>query len=97
MIGLFYNDTNYNKGIIPAKFFECLATKKPILISGLKETLPYSDIVYQIDGSIKKALQVIANLKYTESKDVLNKRDKIAKEADWPKRFYEFFSIINNC
>jgi hypothetical protein len=41
IIGLFYKQNAYTKGVIPAKIFECLATGKPVLVSGIKEDPVY--------------------------------------------------------
>ncbi|MFA6582913.1 MAG: hypothetical protein WCS77_01335, partial [Elusimicrobiaceae bacterium] len=41
MLGIFYKKSPYIDGVIPAKFFECLATTKPLLVSGMEETKQY--------------------------------------------------------
>lgn len=76
---------------MPAKFFECLATNKPLLVCGLKQAKPYNDVVYDVEGSVEKACEVITKLPETETKEKLLKREKIAREADWSSRF-ELFS-----
>ncbi|MEW6382238.1 MAG: hypothetical protein AB1611_21960 [bacterium] len=95
MLGLFYNDCPFVRGIIPAKFFECLATGKPILVSGLHEAKPYFDVVYNVQGSEQKALEIIKNLPDTETESRLRKRDEIARDADWSNRFGFFISQLD--
>ena len=90
-----YKSTEYMKGVFPAKFFECLATGKPILVSGISELKPYYDIVYNVEGSGQKAIEVVNNFSVTETPERILKRKKIAKEADWSKRFEIFLSQFN--
>lgn len=40
-----YVDNEYNKGVVPAKLYECLATGKPVLCSSLPSLLEYSGLV----------------------------------------------------
>jgi len=95
ILAIFYKDSPYIRGVIPAKFFECLATGKPLLVSGLSEAEPYLDIVYDVQGSEKKAFEIIQTLSETETPKRLSKRDKIAKEADWTRRFESFICNLN--
>lgn len=94
ILALFYKNSSYIQGVIPAKFFECLATGKPVLVSGLKEVKPYLDIVYDVGGSVSKALNIIRKLPETETFNRLTKKNKIAREADWSKRFKTFIEQI---
>jgi len=96
ILAIFYKDSPYIRGVIPAKFFECLATGKPLLVSGLSEAKPYLDIVYDVQGSEKKAFEVIQTLPETEIPERLSKRDKIAKEADWTRRFESFVCNLDS-
>ncbi len=93
---LAYKNSPYMRGVFPAKFFECLATGKPVLVSGLPETSPYGEIIYDIGGSAQKALDVIRSLRETETPLLLQKRDEIAKAADWQRRFEDFFVNLND-
>lgn len=94
ILTIFYKSSSYIRGVIPAKFFECLATRKPVLVSGLVEARPYLDVVYDVDGSTKKTMQVINELPKTETDERKLKRSEIAKAADWENRFSEFVKII---
>lgn len=95
ILAILYKDSPYIKGVIPAKFFECLATGKPFLVSGLSEAEPYLDIVYDVQGSERKALEVIEKLPETETPGRFSKQDKIAKEADWSNRFKMFIKLLD--
>jgi len=90
-----YKSTEYMKGVFPAKFFECLATGKPLLVSGMPELIPYYDVVYNVEGSGQKAISIIKNLSITETLERIRKRDKIAQDADWAKRFETFLCQFN--
>ena len=96
ILGLFYQDPSYMRGVIPAKFFECLATGKPLLVSGLasEEIAPYQDVIYDVEGSVKKLLGVITKLPETETEECLRRRKKIAMEADWDNRFNMFVKCL---
>ena len=95
ILTIFYKNTPYIQGVIPAKFFECLATNKPVLVSGLEEVKPYLDVVYDVEGSVKKVLNIIKKLPETEINTLITKKNKIAIEADWSKRFEAFIKNIN--
>ena len=72
-----------------------MATCKPLLVSGLKEAKPYSNIIYDVNGSCETALEIISKLQRTESKKKIEQRRKIASEADWSKRYDQFSNYIN--
>ncbi|TSA11039.1 MAG: hypothetical protein D4R73_04540 [Deltaproteobacteria bacterium] len=84
---LAYLDSPYMRGVIPAKFFECLATSKPLLVSGLTGLNRYENVIYHIGYSIETALDVINNLLISETPQRLNERIAFAQEADWDNRF----------
>jgi teichuronic acid biosynthesis glycosyltransferase TuaH len=94
---IFYKDTPYIKAVLPAKFFECLAAKKPVLVSGLQEAKPYYHVVYDVYGSVNNALEIIKNLPRTETSSLVALRNKIAMEASWENRFQAFVKDLNIC
>ena len=96
MLGLFYLDSPYIRGVLPAKFFESIATRKPLLVSGLREADPYLDIVYDVKGSPEIAMKIISRLGSTECEGKLLKKAKISKEADWSNRFTDFLNFLND-
>ncbi|NMC99441.1 MAG: glycosyltransferase family 1 protein [Bacteroidales bacterium] len=97
ILTIWYKKSDYVDGILPAKFFECLATQKPLFISGLNEALLYSDAVYNIDGSYIHFKEIIRNLENLETIEKREKRIRYAKEADWSVRYNQFKSNIGIC
>jgi len=96
ILAILYKDSSYIRGVIPAKFFECLATGKPLLVSGLNEAKPYLDVVYDVQGSARKGLEVIEKLPEMETPERFSKRDKISIEADWSNRFKMFIKHLKH-
>lgn len=94
IISILYKKNDYVDAVIPAKFFECLATGKPLLVSGMAEIGPYNDIVYEVDGSFHKAIEAIKKLPTTETEEMLKKRLDFAVSASWSKRFQRFLENI---
>lgn len=85
MLGIFYNPTYYVNGVIPAKIYECIATLKPVLTSGLENVSILGDAIYHCKE--ENVELVINNIAFTETEEVLNLRGEIAKSADWKNRF----------
>jgi len=94
ILTIFYKPSSYVRGIIPAKFFECLATGKPVFISGLPETNQYSEAVYNVDAGFDKVMEYLQNLSQLETEERRNVRSRVAREADWENRFREFSKRI---
>ncbi|MBI5597100.1 MAG: oligosaccharide flippase family protein [Elusimicrobia bacterium] len=44
-----YAKTEYNKGVVPAKLWECLATGKPVLASALPSLKEHADLLYMAE------------------------------------------------
>jgi len=95
MFGIFYKKSPYIDGVIPAKFFECLATGKPLLVSGMDETKPYSNVVYECGNSFQTARNIIASLSRTETLKQLTLRQKLARTACWDNRYDELMAALN--
>ncbi len=95
ILGIFYKKSPYIDGVIPAKFFECLATGKPLLVSGMDETKPYSRMVYECGNSVHTALNIIASLPNTETAEQLSSRQKLARTACWDNRYAELMTALN--
>lgn len=94
VLTIFYHETDFVRGKIPAKFFECLATEKPTLVSGLREADAYPECVYEIDGSAEKAARIIESLPETETEERRARRREVAKSADWSARFDHFSDVV---
>jgi hypothetical protein len=94
MLMIAYEQSPFIRGVIPAKFFECLGTGKPVLVSGLAEAEPYLDCVYDLRASPEKALDVIANLSRLHTPERQQRQAEVAREADWSNRFEQFYEPI---
>lgn len=96
ILATLYLDSPYMRGVIPAKFFECLATGKPVLVSGIAEAEPYNNIVNIVGEDISSVRQAIANLPQTETESRRTAREREARAADWDARFKHFRSILTH-
>ena len=94
VLTIFYRETGFVRGKIPAKFFECLATEKPTLVSGLREADAYPDAVYEINGSVEQAAEIIEALPETETPERRERRRTVAESADWSARFDHFSDVV---
>jgi len=90
----FYKDSPYMKGVIPSKFFECLATGKPLLVSGLDEAEPYRHVMDIVSNGHEEALGIIRSLPEIETPTRLREKEEVARAADWPTRFEHFRNIL---
>lgn len=90
-----YRDNEYMRGVFPAKFFECLATGKPILYSGLRELDRYSDIVYNVAPGRSGISTVLAGLVDSENPGRIQARRDVAAAADWRLRCSRFAENLN--
>ncbi len=97
VLTILYHRSDYIDGVIPAKFFECIATGKPVLVSGLQEALNYSDCIYDTGNDPGKAHEIIANLNLTHTSDRVNRQFETGRVADFSKRFSHVYqSVMNN-
>lgn len=94
ILTIFYRENEYTHAVIPAKFFECLASAKPVLISGVKQIGAFSHLVYDVGGSLATAQQAIARLPQEESQQKVSERQAVAAIASWERRFADFSSTI---
>lgn len=46
-----YRHSEYNKGVVPAKLYECMATGKPILAAALPSLMEFSELLYLARGT----------------------------------------------
>ncbi len=84
-----YVINDFTKAIIPAKFFECLATGKPIISTPLPDIEKLKDII-NIVYTKDDAKSVIESIPKFESEDKRLLRQKIASENSWRSRFESF-------
>jgi hypothetical protein len=87
IICILYRKSNYVDGVIPAKIYECLATLKPTIATGMGEMKSLNGVVYQSDNNLKSLNKIIDELPITETEACLQKRMEISESADWENRF----------
>lgn len=90
-----YKITEFTKGIIPAKLFECFATGKPVITTPLPSFLDYEELMYicktadEVKDTIQKMDLLEAGQKYTQRKE-------LAKTSSWKSRFDEVVGHIES-
>ena len=79
-----YRENRYNAASFPLKFWEFMATGKPIVVSGLPELKSYQDVI----GLITSADQFIRETeKWLRSPELSSsKRSLLARDHSWAKR-----------
>jgi len=87
VLTILYKRSDYIDGVIPAKFFECIATGKPVLVSGLLEAGFYGDYVYETGNSADTALEIIKRLPVVHNSERTDTQFKLGKSADFKLRF----------
>jgi glycosyltransferase involved in cell wall biosynthesis len=90
-----YKVTEFTKGIIPAKLFECFATGKPILASPLPSFYEFSDFIY-IAENAREFLKIIENIRVLETEEKYEQRKELARHNSWESRFQEMATAIHN-
>ena len=91
ILAILYHRTDYVSGVIPAKTFECLATLKPVVVSGLGNVDLLKNVLYTCDGTYRSFLDIINNKLVDHHSRIDESRD-IAKKSDWSYRF----KLLNN-
>jgi hypothetical protein len=76
-----YKTNDFTRAILPAKFFECIASNRPIIYSGIDIPLEYKDKVFHISEFIDNPL--IVNNFNTKIFDI--------NQFDWSIRFQSFY------
>lgn len=94
IIGLLYKDSPYMHGVIPAKFYECLATGKPVLVSGLREAEQHRESVYVVGEATGEVLEAVRCIDPVADQARSQMRRALARGADWGTRFRDFHDAI---
>ena len=76
---------NLIKSTNPVKFYEYVATGKPVVASRFPELEKYADICYLYDSKEDFSKDIYKAL-YDDSKDMVEKRKIVAKENSWEER-----------
>jgi glycosyltransferase involved in cell wall biosynthesis len=80
-------------GVIPAKFFECLITGKPIVATNLTSVDEYRRLIYQCDSheAVFEAIETAVN----EPPHLATERIACAVENSWERRLSQMEEQIN--
>lgn len=90
-----YQENEYNEYSFPLKFFDYMATGKPIIVSGLPELLEFKDLI----EIVKTPLEFSSALKKVllkERGDKRQKRIEIASKNTWETRTQKLLEILEN-
>jgi glycosyltransferase involved in cell wall biosynthesis len=90
-----YRVTEFTKGIIPAKLFECFATGKPIIATPLPSFYEFGDFLYVAEDA-REFLRIIGNIGILETETRYNRRKELARHNSWESRFQEMAMAIQN-
>jgi len=88
-----YKITDFTRGIIPAKIFECFATGKPVIATPLPSFKPYKNLIYIGDNS-DHMVEIIRNMKALESNASYCQRKEAARKSSWESRFHDVLALI---
>ncbi len=94
VLTILYVNSPYINAVLPAKFFECIATGKPLLVSGLPELKYYDDCVYNTENNPGKAITILQNLKTTHTDDRIKTQMEVGRKADFNIRYREMADKI---
>jgi hypothetical protein len=94
IVTMFYRESDYIRGVMPAKVFECLATGKPVITSGLAETVAFRPAVHVATGGLAEVLQIIDGLDLEGDTPLRAARLQFARAADWSERFRNFYARV---
>ena len=83
------------KSTNPVKFYEYLATGKPVVSSKLPELERYSDICYLYSGK-EDFSKCIYKALYDKEEDTVKKRIKVARENSWDERVRILREVLSN-
>ncbi|MDP8249255.1 MAG: glycosyltransferase [Candidatus Tritonobacter lacicola] len=88
-----YALNDYTRGVFPIKFFEYMATGKPVVSTPLPSLLGYSPLVSfgksptEFIGAVEEALR-------EEDESIVRKRIETARENTWPGRIRRIMGLI---
>ena len=91
-----YNLNSYTVGVFPLKFWEYLASGKPVVTTPLPSLQEYyQDVAVAADSksfiaALKRALAT------TEDKDAKQHRVKLAAHQNWERRAVEMLEVLNS-
>ncbi len=87
-----YKLNKFTNAIIPAKFFECLATNMPIISTDMRATKKYHNLLYIINNNNFNICNTKINKTITNK--YLKVRDELLRKVSWKEKFNEFYQKI---
>lgn len=89
-----YKESRYNEASFPLKFWEFMATGKPVVVSGLPELSEYRDLIGYASSPSEFASMVEQSLK---SPDLhANERIELARKHSWEKRASRLLELLDD-
>jgi len=88
-----YKLSEFTKGIIPAKLFECFATGKPIIATPLPSFLEFNELISLLKSS-HEWIKTLETMQHFENEHKYLKRKALAQENSWEARFQEFQTTL---
>ncbi|MBI4348228.1 MAG: hypothetical protein HY553_15410 [Elusimicrobia bacterium] len=89
-----YADTPYNRGVVPAKTYECLATGKPVLATPIGGLTKFGAHFY-VEREPEAWVRVARELPRLETPAQREARVALAREHSTPAQFSKLLAIIN--
>ncbi len=90
-----YKISEFTKGIIPAKIFECFATGKPIIVTPLPSFQEFKDLIY-FGNTGSQWLKELQEMEHLENEQKYERRKMLAKENSWENRFQKLLTNLEN-
>lgn len=87
-----YKDNTYNQASFPLKFWEFMATGKPIVVSGTPELMEYQSMISYATSAKQFSKHVAGILVSGAKKDAA--RAELAAEHTWEKRAKELMKLL---
>jgi glycosyltransferase involved in cell wall biosynthesis len=90
-----YQISEFTKGVIPAKTFECFATGKPILGTPLPSFQEFEGLIY-LGKTGPEWLKELQEMEHLENQRKYETRKTLAKENSWESRFEKLLINLEN-
>jgi glycosyltransferase involved in cell wall biosynthesis len=89
-----YQANRYNEASFPLKFWEFMATGKPIVATGVPELKEYSDVVGYAESS--EEFIKLSEVWLSDSKKGSEERMSLAEEHSWNKRTERLLELLES-
>lgn len=87
-----YRDSRYNEASFPLKFWEFMASGKPIVVSGVPELRNYESLIAYVASPDEFIEAVDIQLQSTDTHSA--ERQEIAREHSWQRRTEKLLSLL---